>query len=147
MADQPVENLFHDFLVGNSAQFGANVEIHPSAYETRSLDNGIVIGDADTSMSPDGNQDSMTEYDGLLAIEIYGRVRGSDKSLRSEARRKVFEIKTALLQLLEKYPTLDGRVCRVRVLRQVRFFDDTKADKYAIERVPVVINPFDYQGE
>lgn len=147
MAEKPVENLVYDFLEENVAEFGGSVELHTSAYETRKNDNGIVIGDADTSMEPNGNQDDVTEFDGLLALEIYARVQGADKTSRSDARKKVFDIKSVLVRLFDRYPTLDGRGCRVRVLRQVRFFDDTKADKYAIERVPIVINPMDFQGE
>lgn len=155
MAEKPVENLIYEFLAENLAEFTgeipegeqADFEIHPSAYERWNKDNGIVVGDADTSMLPNGNDIDMTEFDGLLALEIYSRVAGQDKTNRLPARQKVFDIKKKLLQLLEEFPTLNNRGCLVRAERQVRFFDDTRADKYAIERVPIVINPRGSRGE
>jgi len=155
MAEKPAENLVYEFLFEQRDFFladgeeyaDADFEIHPSAYDKRNKNSGIEVGDADTSMLPNGNDDQMTEYDGLLTLEIYGRVTGQDKTNRIPARQKVFDIKLKLCQLFEQFPTLDGRGCRVKVLRQVRFFDDTRADKYAIERVPIVINPKDLKGE
>lgn len=147
MATKPVENLVYEFLAENAAVFGAGVELHPSAYEERKKDSGIVVGDADTSMLP-GNGDEMTEFDALLVIEIYGRLKGSDKVVsRSAARQVVFDLKLKLLQLFESQPSLNGRGCRVSVRRQVRFFDDTRSDKYAIERVPIVLNQKELRGE
>lgn len=150
MASKAVEDLVYDFLVEQLAAFatlGGDFEIHPTPYDTRQKNAGIEIGDADTSMLPNGNQDGMTEYDGLLTIEIFARVEGTDKTVRSPARQKVYDIKKIVLKLFEQYPTLNGRGCRVLPLRQVRFFDDTKADKYAIERMPVVLNPKDLRGD
>jgi hypothetical protein len=160
MADKPAENLVYEFLFEQKDFFlatgevygDADFEIKPSAYDKREKNNGIEIGDADSSMLPNGRDDEdgeleMVEYDALLTIEIFGRVTGKDKTLRLPARAKVFDIKKKLLQLFEKFPTLNGRGCRVKVLRQMRFFDDSRADKYAIERVPIVINPKDLKGE
>lgn len=147
MADQPVENLMYEFLAEHQAEFGASVEVHTSAYETWTKDSGIIPGDADTSMMLNGNEDEVTEYDGLMTLEIYARVIGQDKTKRLPARQKAFDIKKKLIQLIEDFPTLGGRGCQVQVLRQVRFFDDTKSEKYCIERVPIVLNPKDFRGE
>lgn len=150
MATKPAENLLYEFLDEQKASFTAidsGAEVHPSAYDKWNLKCGLVIGDADTSMLPNGNGDDVTEYDGLLTIEIYARVEGPDKTLRLPARQKVFDLKKKMLQLFEEFPTLNGRGCKIRIWRQVRFFDDTRSDKYAVERVPVVINPKDLKGE
>ncbi len=142
MADQPVENLLYEFLAENIGEFGTALEIHTSAYETRHKDRGIVIGDAESEMLPDGNGDSMKEFDATLALEIYSKVEGQDKDLRIGARQAVFDIKTSLLKLFEKYPTLDARGCRIRILDQVRYFESYESEPYAVEIVPVVFNPF-----
>ena|SRR5436190_356075 len=149
MADQPIENLLFDFLDENAAEFGESISIRPTPYEKRDTDSGIEIGDADSSMLPNGQEDEMTEFDGLLTIEIFSRVVGTGKTQASRvaARQTVFDIKKMMLQLFEEFPTLNGRACSVRVYRQVRFFDDTRADKYAIERVPININQRQLQGD
>jgi len=147
MADTPIENLIDEFLDDHQADFGATCEIHTSAYEKRGKVSGIIIGDAETNAQPNGNDDELTEYDAFLTIEIYARVEGQDKQVRLPARQAVFDLKTILIQLIEEFPTLGGRVCEVQVRRQLRFFDDTNADKFAIERIPLAINPRDFRGE
>lgn len=151
---KPAENLIYEFLDEQKLNFlldgeiyGKDFEIHPSAYEKWNAQTNLIVGDADTSMLPNGNGDSMTEFDALLTLEIVSRVVGKDKTNRLPARQKVYDVKKILLQLFEEYPTLNGRGCRVKVLRQVRFFDDTRADKWATERVPIVLNPKDLKGE
>src|SRR5436190_17602285 len=149
MADQPIENLLFEFLDENAAEFTDGVSIRATPYDKRDSDNGIEIGDADSSLLPNGQEDEMTEFDGLLAIEIFSRVVGKEKSQadRITARQTGFDIKKKMLQLFETFPTLNGRACSVHVYRQVRFFDDTRADKYAVERVPININQRQLQGD
>lgn len=147
MSVKPVENLVYEFLAEHQADFGSLVEIHPSAYEKWNKNAGIIIGDADTSMLPNGDGDEVTEFDGLLTLEFYARVEGQDKTQRLPARQKVFDLKKKTIQLFEEFPTLNNRGCQVQILRQARFFDDTRGDKYCTERLPIVINPKDFRGE
>lgn len=147
MAVKPIENLLYEFLAEHQADFGAEVEIHPSAYEKRHKDHGIIVGDAESMMLPNGNDIDVTEFDSVLVIEFYSRVIGQDKTLRLPSRQKVFDLKKKTIQLFEDYPTLNNRGCRVQVLRQNRFFDDTRADKYAVEQLPIVVNPKQFKGE
>lgn len=125
---KPVENILYEFLAEHQADFGDSVEIHTSAYEKWSKDSGIIPGDADASFDPDRDY----ELDGLLTIEIYARVLGQDKTQRLPARQNCFTIKRIMMQLFRQFPTLNGRCCNVVVLRQTRFFEDTRADKYAV---------------
>lgn len=147
MASKPIENLMYEFLVEQKIELPAGTSIMPTPYDKRDGNYGIEIGDADTSMLPNGNENDVTEFDSVLALEIFARVEGADKTKRLPARQKVFDIKKSLVQLFEKFPNLDGRVCKIRILQQVRFYDDTRADKYSIERIPVVINPMNFRGE
>jgi hypothetical protein len=147
MATKPAENLVYEFLAENESVFQPvapamtpTFEIHPSAYEKRKTDTGIIVGDADSSMLPNGQDDDVTEFDAILTLEIYARVTGKDKTQRLAPRQQIFDIKKKLLQLFDDYPNLNNRGCKVKVLRQARFFDDTSAEKWAIERVPIVLN-------
>jgi hypothetical protein len=140
MANKPGENLLYDFLTSHLSAFGDDFELHPTPYDKRTKNNGLEIGDADSSMLPSSSEQGVNEFDILLSIEIYGRVQGKNKTDRLPARQKVYELKRVLLQLFLDFPSLNGQCFEVQALRQMRFFDDTAADKYAIERVPVVIN-------
>jgi hypothetical protein len=139
MANQPVENILYEFLKEHEADFGSDFQVSPSPYDKRSTNNGIEVGDADSNLLP-RSIDEQTEFDGLLAVEIFARVQGKDKTDRLPARQKVYDIKAVLLKLFLDHQDLGGRVCSIAAMKQVRFFDDTKADKYAIERIPIVIN-------
>lgn len=141
MADKPIENILYEFLEANKASLPADSAVMPSAYDKYDGQHGVIIGDPDVAMLPNGNGEDMTEFDCLLTLEVFARVAGLDKSNRIPARQKVFDVTKALLQLFEEFPTLEGKVCSIQYLEQTRFFDDRSTEKWAIERVPVIINP------
>lgn len=144
MTDEPVEDLTYDFLEESfesapNDSILKNLELHETLFKKFKTPAGVRIGDAQSSLSRNAEY-QMKEFDAVFTLVCYAEILGADKGDRRAARRKAFQISLALADLFDEHDTMNGRVCRVRLLDGVRGWDSINSKPYAVANIPVVFN-------
>lgn len=142
--NEPVEDKTFDFLEEsiNAAVSGETLfelELHDTIFQKINNDAGIRIGDAESDFAPNQG-DELQEYDAILTLVIYSKILGANKTERSAARKRAFEISRAVAKLFFDDFRMNNRVCDSRVLTAVRGWDSLNSAPYAVVNMPIVFN-------
>jgi hypothetical protein len=143
--DKPAEILLFDFLAGEleaalpeSPLF--DLELHDTIFQSITRDRGLRISEAVGDFSP-GPENEEKEYDVLVILVCFSRVKGQEDTLRQPALVDVFQIQKQIYSLLRLKSTLGDRVCDSLLKRGSRGYEMLNGEAYAVANVPLVINP------
>lgn len=144
MTDEPIENLAYDFLEERFAAAPVGdllktLELHDTLFKKIEKPAGVRVGDGASDFSVN-TQDEIQEYDAVLILVCYALIEGGDKTERRAARTKAFQISRAVARLFIGDETMNGRVCRSRLLTAARGFDSINSKPYAVVNMPIVFN-------
>jgi hypothetical protein len=143
-----VEDLLFDFLIESqiATTFDSTVKVLPHPYfdllaqsKKFNKDDFFVIGDAHGGRYEDGIHGWM-EYNIRLTIDVQSRITNKDKTERVPARQRIFEIKNEFIKLIDANKKLNDRVCSVEIDFENRMFEDTRAEKWAVQPVGLIFN-------
>lgn len=144
MSVNPIEISTYDFLKGKfdtapDDSILKGLELHDTVYKKIETAEGVRIGNgvSDFSLNP---EQELQEYDAVLIIVCYSLIGGADKTDRSAAVIRSFQISKAVAQLFIDDETMGGRVCRSRLLTAARDFDSINSKPYAVVNLPIVFN-------
>lgn len=144
---EPIEVSVFEFLDAavNDAAVESPLEgiaVHDTVYRPieKNQPNGVRISDCVSTIAPEPGG-GMKEYDAELVLACFAKIEGADKKQRQDALKKVFEIQTAVIELLYSDGSLGGRVCDVLIRRSPRSFDVFEGNPYAVAMIPLVVNP------
>lgn len=139
-----IEDLTYEFLqmaIGAATEgdilFG--LELHDTVYKKIETTAGVRIGDGDSEVSVDG-QDEPKEYNGRLTLVFFALIEKASRTERAAARTKVFDISMAVAKLFLDDPKMGGEVCGARPLRCYRGFDRIEGKPYAVANMDMVFN-------
>ena len=140
----PIETLVYGFITDLvlAAPLGSelhNLEVHDTIWRRIETDNGVRIGDCDSTLAlnPEGE---IEEYESKLDLIIYSRVRDNGVPDRNEARKNILRIAAGIAKAIQLDDSLGGRVCRTRLLAGNRGFDAEDSKPFAVLVVPLIIN-------
>lgn len=145
MSNKPAEILVYEFL--DAAKSAApddsllkTMELHDTIYQDIKTSQGVRIGEVPSEFSPTADG-TFKEFNAEIPIACFARVKGTQKSNRTEAIQKVFDITLAVTQLFYGDASLGGRVCDSIVVRGARGFDELDGEPYAVSNFSLVVNP------
>ncbi|QQS33495.1 MAG: hypothetical protein IPM50_02620 [Acidobacteriota bacterium] len=149
MSVSPVEVALFDFLsdaveaaIDDDIEPLASLDIHDTVY--RSMDkakpDGVRISDCISTFSPTNGTD-LKEWDAEVQLVCYSRVKTANLKERQDALKRVFDIQSAVIDLIFADCSLGGRVCDVRVEPSPRSYDTIDGNAYAVALIPLVVNP------
>lgn len=144
-----VEDALHEFLL--AAQTAApsdsiikNIQIGLTAYDDRTADAGVMIGDGKADLAPNSVMDTdlgaVTEWDAELDLVCFARIEGEYSAGRGAARKRAKRIARKIAFILVQDPTLNGFVTDSRAL-SYRWGNDSENKKpWAVAIVPFRYN-------
>lgn len=141
----PVEILLFEYLKESIESAASDdllyeLELHDTIHQPIRRDKGLRVGDSVGDFGPQAGG-TLGEYDVMVVLVAYARLKGQDQQARQPALRAVYEIQRAACDLILNDSTLGGRVCDTLIRRGGRGYDVLDGEVYAVANIPLIINP------
>lgn len=150
--NKPAEILLYEFLrekiesTTDRESIWYELELHDTIWQPIKTPLALRISDTISDIVP-GPGGGLREWDAEITLVCYALVAGNEYAQRSVATQQVFDLQSAVCELLYTDQDLGGRVCGITVRRTPRSYDSLDAKPYAVVNIPLVINPSGYGTE